>query len=304
MTGPNTPDRTATIFLIVGMMLCLTFGIVLIPAHSAAQTPAAVSVTIPSLPYPLSGLRKRLIDQGKAVPDVDVTLQSSIPAQYYGPSEDMPGSANKHAAIVALPDCDDHFPLDWITTLQTAGISVLLISPGQAHPAQDYCGGGQLQNPKHGLSFWAFDALSALDYLASQKDIDPDRIAVFGYGYGAGAAQLAIYRDGHAKHYTNRFRTLIGVRPQCMSEMNNFVPSLLIGVRNDPFNPPSWCKWRMDRDLTDDRAPVRFEMVESGEIIEKQATRKELKIETGSPTIALVTNFLAETGFTEKQRQN
>jgi pimeloyl-ACP methyl ester carboxylesterase len=242
---------------------------------------------------------------GKSIPAVDESLQLDISGTYYAPVKDIAADQpDGHPAIVVLPDCDDHFPAHWITLFQEQGTGVLVISPNQAHPSQVYCSEGSLGNPKHGLTYWAFDALSALDYLAKQPGIDPERIAVVGYGYGGGAAQLAIYREGHAKHYNRRFRALVGLRPQCMSEMNNFVPSLLIGVKNDPFNPPSWCKWRMDRDLTPARASVRFEMLENGETFEKQATRTELQIETSPKVANIVTEFLSQNGISPQNSKN
>ena len=290
---------------------CLLIGVALgAAAYLAAPLPTAAasgdvrSVTIPSLPYPQSDLRQRLAAEGKSLAPVDVSLQADIPGQYYAPTAgDTVGTAG-HPAIIALPDCDDSFPASWITTLQDQGIGVLLISPNQAHPSQGYCTEGSLETPKHGLTYWAFDAISALDYLARMDGVDANRIAIFGYGYGAGAAQLAIYRNGHAKHFDHRFKTLVGLRPQCMSEMDNFVPSLLIGVKDDPFNPPAWCHWRMDRDLRADRAKVRFEVLESDEMIEKQSTRKTLDIENSSEVVALVTDFLSAMGIAKNIGRN
>lgn len=290
---------------------CLLVGIALGAAtYLGAPHPAAAasndvrSVTIPSLPYPQSGLRQRLTAEGKSLTPVDVSLQADIPGQYYAPKANDTGGNARHPAVIALPDCDDSFPASWITTLQEQGIGVLLISPNQAHPSQGYCSEGSLGNPKHGLTYWAFDAISALDYLVGMDGVDAERIAIFGYGYGAGAAQLAIYRKGHAKHFDHRFKTLVGLRPQCMSEMDNFVPSLLIGVKDDPFNPPAWCHWRMDRDLNPEREPVRFELLESDEMIEKQATRKTLAIENSSEVVTLVTDFLSAMGIAKNIGRN
>ncbi|MFV1851925.1 MAG: dienelactone hydrolase family protein [Thalassospira sp.] len=287
---------------------CLVFGLLIAaaapPAFAATSGEDVKSVTIPALPYPQSGLRQRLASEGKSVPPVDVSLQADIPGHFYPPHETAGGADVKHPAVIALPDCDDSFPASWVSTLQEQGIGVLVISPNKAHPSQGYCTEGSLDTPKHGLTYWAFDAISALDYLARMDAVDANRIAIFGYGYGAGAAQLAIYRNGHAKHFDHRFKTLVGLRPQCMSEMDNFVPSLLIGVKNDPFNPPAWCQWRIDRDLRPDREPVRFELVESGEMIEKQATRKTLEIENSSEVVTLVTEFLSAMGIAKNIGRN
>ncbi|NIY76240.1 alpha/beta hydrolase [Thalassospira sp. HF15] len=276
------------------MTLSVVIAATFVRTPAKAQTSASgQSITVPSLPYPKSGLRQRLIADGKSIPDVDESLQADIPALYFEPNADN-GTVNApYPAVVALPDCDNHFPKAWISTLQKSGYAVLLISPPNAHPTQDYCGGGHLQTPKHGLSYWAFDAISALYYLSEQKVIDPENIAVFGYGYGAGAGQLAIYRDGHAKHYQHRFNALVGLRPQCMSEMDNFVPSLLVGVKNDPFNPPAWCHWRIDRDLKPNRQDVTFKTVESSEKVEDQTTRRQLSVETNVETVTLISDFLS-----------
>jgi hypothetical protein len=296
MADASKPFRAFRHNLIVS--LAMTLSIVI--AATIARTPAKAetdtsgkALTIPSLPYPKSGLRQRLIAAGKSIPDVDESLQEGIPGLYFEPTMDNGKTNPPYPALVALPDCDNHFPEAWISILRQSGYAVLLISPPKAHPTQDYCGGGQLQTPKHGLSYWAFDAISALYYLSGQKTIDPKNIAVFGYGYGAGAAQLAIYRDGHAKHYQNRFKALVGLRPQCMSEMDNFVPSLLVGVNNDPFNPPAWCHWRIDRDLQPNRQSVTFEIVDSSEKVENQTTRRQLSVETNAQTVAVIVDFLS-----------
>ena len=232
MACASKPFRAFRHKLIVflAMTLPVVIAVTFLRTPAKAQTRiSGQSLTIPSLPYPKSGLRQRLIADGKSIPDVDESLQEGIPALYFEPTMDK-GKANPpFSAVVALPDCDNHFPKAWISILRQSGYAVLLISPPNAHPTQDYCGGGHLQAPKHGLSYWAFDAISALYYLLGQKVIDPENIAVFGYGYGAGAGQLAIYRDGHAKHYQHRFNALVGLRPQCMSEMNNFAPQPACG---------------------------------------------------------------------------
>lgn len=285
------------------IMCCAALFCIALPPYTAKADPGE-TLLIPALPYPVSGLRQRLIAQGKTIPEIDETLQSDIPARYFAPKSVNLSPNRQNAAIVALPDCNDIFPERWITILQDAGIGVLLISPHQAHPSQAYCTEGSLDTPKHGITYWGFDALSALSYLAHKPDIDPERIAIFGYGYGAAAAQFAIYRHGHAKRIPERFRALVGLRPQCMSEMDNFAPSLLVAVRNDPFNPPAWCQWRMDRDIRPDTKPVQLELVDSTEILEKQPTRRSLRIENSPSVVRTIINFLSDHAIEAKNSRN
>ena len=275
------------------LVLCAAVFGAISASADAATIDNATNVDIPAQPYPPSGLRQRLMDAGNEIPKVDTSLQSDIPGTYYPPAS----NDAKTAAVIAVPDCDDRFPQEWISLLHDMGLAVLRISPGKAHPSQSYCMAGTLDNPKHGVAYWAFDALSALDYLAGQPGIDPDRIAIFGYGYGAAAAQLAVYRHGHAKRFDERFVAMVGLRAQCMSEMDNFVPALLVTVKGDRLNPPAWCQWRMDRDLRPNREPVMFKMLQSDETPEKQATRTFLKVETGPDTTALIMDFLRKTGI-------
>ena len=304
MLGLHSSGHCRLGFLLAGCLLCVsTFYSIAGISHAAKADPGQ-SVMVPAQPYPVSGLRQRLIAEGKTIPGVDNSKQSDIPARYFPPKNFDPAQGRKHAAVVALPDCNDQFPENWIAILQDIGLGVLLISPYQAHPSQSYCTEGSLDKPKHGLTYWSFDALNALSYLAQQPDIDAKRIAVFGYGYGAAAAQFTIYRHGLAKRIPERFRALVGLRPQCMSEMDNFVPSLLVGVRNDPFNPPAWCEWRIDRDLGPNRKPVQFELVNSGETIEKQATREWLPVENSPAVVSLITNFLSDNEIEDKSDQN
>lgn len=293
--------------LVAVLAISLAVAGLLLPFKVSAATPVDTTpqaVTIPSLPYPQSGLRKRLASMGKPVPPVDESLQDDIPGQYFPPQDDDAKNIGQHPAVVALPDCDGGFPDNWVRILQSHGMGVLLISPNEAHPSQAYCSEGSLEAPKHGLTYWAFDAISALHYLVGMDGIDSERVAIFGYGYGAGAAQLAIYRKGHAKHFDHHFKTLVGLRPQCMSEMDNFVPSLLIGLKDDPFNPPAWCHWRMDRDLLPGRSNVSFEVIESGEIIEKQATRRTLSVESSAVIVTMVTEFLSKMGMAGDSTRN
>tara|TARA_B100000674_G_scaffold316094_1_gene262988 strand:- start:401 stop:1306 length:906 start_codon:yes stop_codon:yes gene_type:complete len=297
MAQPRKPIRALRHFLIPLIAAYITVAAAataLLSPTPAQSEPTGRSFTVPSLPYPVSGLRQRLIAEGKSPPNVDESLQTGIPALYFEPNADTGTFKAPYPAIVALPDCDNHFPAQWITILHEAGYAILLISPPKAHPAQDYCGGGKLQAPKHGLSYWAFDAISALHFLTEQTSIDGQNIAVFGYGYGAGAAQLAIYRDGHAKHYQHRFKALVGLRPQCMSEMDNFAPSMLVGIEKDPFNPPAWCHWRVDRDLRPGRTPVTFRTIESAQPLGNQTTRTQLSVETDASTVDLIIDFLSE----------
>ncbi len=60
----------------------------------------------------------------------------------------------------------------------------------------------------------------------------------------------------------------------------------------------------MDRDLYDGRELVRFEVVESSEMIEKQTTRKTLQIENSPLVVSLVTDFLSAMGISENIGRN
>ncbi len=130
------------------LAFCAVVIVAMTPHAKAAAINDVQKIDIPSQPYSISGLRQRLIDAGKAIPEVDSSLQCDIPGLYYPPVD---GNA-KTAAVIAVPDCDDRFPEDWITALHDAGLAVLRISPGKAHPSQSYCTAGTLDNPKHGVT--------------------------------------------------------------------------------------------------------------------------------------------------------
>lgn len=138
MARPSKALRAFPHALIAMIAVALSVGIVTTSTSAFAQTPTmqlGQPVTVPSLPYPKSGLRQRLIAAGKAIPSVDESLQAGIPAVYFEPAAGNENAKPPYPAVVALPDCDNHFPETWITILRQSGYAVLFFDLTTSRPS-------------------------------------------------------------------------------------------------------------------------------------------------------------------------
>ena len=96
----------------------------------------------------------------------------------------------------------------------------------------------------------AFDAYKALDWLARQNFVDPDRVAVLGFSMGGFATLDAVETGMGAieKIEKRHFRAAIAYYPGCRYRAGVMtVPTLILVGAKDDWDLAKWCREMMAR---------------------------------------------------------
>jgi dienelactone hydrolase len=154
---------------------------------------------------------------------------------------DMPG---RHPAVVVLHGCGGFGPANVMAAdvLKSYGYVALAIdSLGELNA----CAPGSL-----GSVAEAFDAYAALDWLARQNFVDPDRVALLGFSMGGIAALNDVEAGAGAieKAEKRHFRAAIAYYPCTRYRAGVMtVPTLILVGDNDDWTPASYCREMMAR---------------------------------------------------------
>ncbi len=148
-----------------------------------------------------------------------------------------PGSAGRHPAVVELHGCGGFGLSD------VAAVDVLK-SFGYVALALDSLGDQGACGEMGGAAAEAYDAYAALDWLAQQSFVDPDRVAVLGFSMG-GAGVLDAVAVGRLQAMNERhFRAAVAFYPPCQVQMAGVmsVPTLILIGDKDDWAPLSECR--------------------------------------------------------------
>jgi dienelactone hydrolase len=91
------------------------------------------------------------------------------------------------------------------------------------------------------------DAYGALMQLASLPFIDPGRIAIVGYAFGANVALSAVEFDGPERLFDRQFAAAVAYYPYCPEKLAVSVPTLILTGALDAWAPPRACERMMAR---------------------------------------------------------
>jgi dienelactone hydrolase len=153
-----------------------------------------------------------------------------------------PDGAGRHSAVVELHGCNGFGTWDTVTAdvLKSSGYVGLVLDSLENSNA---CGSGPF-----GAMAEALDAYSAIDWLARQSFVDPDRIAVLGFSMGGSAALIAIERGLIEQLHPRHFAAAIAYYPRCHERTGVMTAStlILIGAEDD-WTLASWCRDMMTR---------------------------------------------------------
>jgi dienelactone hydrolase len=154
-----------------------------------------------------------------------------------------PDGAGLHPAIVELHGCGGFGTMDVAAAdvLKSFGyVAIALDSLGDTNA----CTG---DIPDSALAE-AFDAYTALDWLAEQDYVDPRRVALLGFSMGAAATldsvEPGLIEDNRSRH----FRAAIAYYPWCKDRTGlTSVPTLILIGDKDDWTHASWCREMMIR---------------------------------------------------------
>jgi dienelactone hydrolase len=164
-----------------------------------------------------------------------------------------PDTAGRHPAVVVLHGCNgfSRFYPVVADVLKSYGYVALALASLDRINA---CIGGS------GDVAEAFDAYAALDWLARQNFVDPDRVAVLGFSMG-GFATLDDVETGPGaieKIEKRNFRAAVAYYPGCRYRAGVMtVPTLILIGAEDDWTRASWCREMMAR-RDGKGAPVRL----------------------------------------------
>jgi dienelactone hydrolase len=142
-----------------------------------------------------------------------------------------PAGSGPFPGLVVMPTCGGHRPwfhaFDWAKQALDRGFAVLVVDPltprGVAGP-----GGNCGFPPKVSLSRYRKDAVDAAEHLRKQPFVDPKRMGLIGFSFGA-MASLGLSGDAFADP---RFGAIVAVYPQCyLSNRPSAVTGKLVDVR-------------------------------------------------------------------------
>jgi len=91
------------------------------------------------------------------------------------------------------------------------------------------------------------DAYGALLHLARLPFIDPERIALVGYSFGAAVALSAVEFDGPERLFDRQFAAAIAYYPSCPDKLAVSVPTIILAGALDDWAPPRFCQRMMAR---------------------------------------------------------
>lgn len=156
-----------------------------------------------------------------------------------------PNNAGRSPAVVLLHPCSGRLPpaLEQADAARYTALGYVLLAVDSfgARGIADGCAGG-------GASVdVVMDAYGALLHLASLPFVDPDRIALVGYSYGAGIALSAVAFDGPERLFDRQFTAAVAYSPWCPEKLAVGVPTLILMGERDEWAPPRACEAMMAR---------------------------------------------------------
>lgn len=205
----------------------------ILTAAAAAETLHFRSATWPPTP-----LQLRLAKAGDTIAE-----QASVPlrAELYRP----PGKG-PFPAVILLHPCSGRLPAHLeqadAARYTALGYAVLALDNFTARGIADGgCTGG-------GASVdGVMDAYGALTHLANLPFIDPERIAIVGYAFGANVALSVVEFDGPERLFDRQFAAAVAYYPYCPEKLAVSVPTLIVSGALDEWSPPRACERMMTR---------------------------------------------------------
>src|SRR5436305_13984173 len=201
--------------------------------------------TAPSLPAPASAeeaawLAADMVQIAAHRMDLPLPRMSSQPLMGYLARPDEPG---RHPAVIELHGCGGFGTMDVVVAdvLKSFGyVALALDSLGDANVCEYSSGDGEIAE--------AFDAYAALDWLAEQSYVDPNRVALLGFSMGGGATiygvEPGLIQDKKSRH----FRAAIAYYPWCKDRAClTTVPTLILVGDRDYCTRASWSERMMAR---------------------------------------------------------
>lgn len=175
-----------------------------------------------------------------SVVDFETPLSRQQPLQGY---LRQPAGAGPSPAVVLLHSCNGNWRrLDerWGRLIASWGYVTLAVDSFGPRGLSNTCSSGAPVD-------LVFDAYRALGYLAQQRSVDPDRVAVLGFSQGAWQALTSVERGIIERTSPHKFRAAIAFYPSCLGFKGNMtVPTLVLIGELDDWTLANECRNMVD----------------------------------------------------------
>ena len=163
----------------------------------------------------------------------------------------VPAGGGRFPAIVLLPDCDGIGPHErrWGRDLTQAGFVTYVIDSHFTRHVEDGCAAPLAHE------ILVADALGALARLAEFEGVDPDRMAVIGWGRGGDVA-LDIVSSAQIRPATGGLKAAVAFYPTCEDAGPVRRPAIL--VLPELYPGASLCRAYAEAQTATGEAPVRY----------------------------------------------
>lgn len=159
---------------------------------------------------------------------------STQPLTGYLARPDQPG---RRPAVVVLHDCSGfgiYYPVIADVLKSYGYVALALDSLGRSNTCLKLSDGAAAE---------ALDAYAALDWLAGQSFVDPDRVALLGFSMGGSATLDSVETGPIEKAHRRHFRAAIAYYPECRDRAGVMtVPTLILIGDKDDWTLASWCR--------------------------------------------------------------
>ena len=168
-----------------------------------------------------------------------------------------PAGAGPFPAVVYMVPCgglgetpDTALAESVISHLLAKGVATLIVDPFTPRDEFGIC--EKLNDPNLNEKKWAEyatrggnDAIAAVKVLLSMPEIDPNRIFLQGYSYGAGASLFAVDTKTPGSHDA-KIAGVIAYYPYCLATEAS-VPAIIFIGEDDDWTPATLCQAVKDR---------------------------------------------------------
>lgn len=174
-----------------------------------------------------------------AIPVTDPSVKAIAGALF------KPEGSGPFPAVVYMSGCNGlNFPPEIqqekrvIDNFLSNGIATLIVDPFTARGEKD---GACDKLNVQGFTRGGNDAVAAVKVLKAMPDIDPGKIFLQGYSYGAISALYAVDTKTPGSHDTS-VAGLIAYYPYCYDNVDPAVPTLVLIGEKDDWTPAAACK--------------------------------------------------------------
>jgi len=146
--------------------------------------------------------------------------------------------------VILVPSCLGlkEFHHAWARRLNDWGYTALIVDSLGSRGLKQNCGGENQPGFQKAAGERVFDIYGAHAYLSKYKDVDPNRIAIMGWGY---SGVLGAVLEGGAQHmFDARFAAVVAYYPPCWTSFSGqFVaPVLTLVGDKDDWTPLKACE--------------------------------------------------------------